>query len=191
MFYNKILYQPFKSSIVIIFLCGLSGAGKTTLSDYVKEKLANENIAVEVIDADKYRLNLYPDLGFSKQDRIENIRRLGFLADQFSAYHIIPIVCSITPYEEMRTEMIKKYKDVKVIHIDCPLNCLIKRDTKGLYKRAFLPEENPLKISNLSGVNDPFEVPSKPDLYINTYQHTIKQSANSLYSFIKKHNIKN
>lgn len=171
---------------MIIFLCGLSGAGKTTLSDYVKVKLAGENIPVEVIDADKYRQNLFPDLGFSKQDRLENIRRLGFLADQFSAYNIIPIICSITPYEEMRTEMVKKYKDVKVIHIDCPLNCLIQRDTKGLYKRAFLPAENPLKIFNLTGVNDPFEAPSKPDLYINTYNHTITQSAYSLYSFIKK-----
>jgi len=176
---------------MIVILCGLSGAGKTTLADSVGRKLAAENIGIEIIDADVYRAKLFPGLSFTKEDRIENVRRLGFIANTFSSHNIIPIISAICPYNIMRDEMINTYKQVKVIHIDCPLEGLIIRDTKGLYKRALLPEGNPSKISNLSGVNDPFERPDKPDLYINTYEQTVKESTNEIYLFIKKIGIKN
>lgn len=171
---------------MILLLCGLSGAGKTTLANYVKNKLDKESIAIEVIDADIYRENISRDLGFSREDRFENISRLGSIAEAFSAQDIIPIIASITPYELMRKTIKDTYKEVKVIHIDCELNCLIKRDTKGLYKRALLADGDPQKIDNLSGINDPFETPDHPDLYINTYTSSVEESALKLYGFIKQ-----
>jgi adenylylsulfate kinase len=175
---------------MILLFCGLSGAGKTTLAGRVKNKLAEAEIPVEIIDADEYRQRLFKDLSYSRQDRYENIRRLGFIANKFSSHHIITIVSAINPYEEIRKELAETYTNVKIVHLDCNINVLIKRDTKGLYKKAMLPDEHPDKISNLTGVNDPFEAPACPDLYINTSESTIRQSTNEIYSFIMQNIIK-
>lgn len=169
---------------MIILLCGLSGAGKTTLANAVKQKLAEADIFIELIDADEYRQRLFKDLSYSKEDRNENIRRLGVIANKFSSHNIITIISAINPYDEIRNELVKSYKNVKIAHVDCPLPVLVKRDTKGLYRRALLPSGDPQKINNLTGVNDPFEAPVNPDLYINTYNLTIDESTNELYSFI-------
>ena len=169
---------------MIILLCGLSGAGKSTLAKCIRQKLAEAEIFIEIIDADEYRVNLFKDLSYSKEDRNENIRRLGFIADKFSSHNIITIISAINPYSDVRDELISKYKQVKVVHVDCPLNELIKRDTKGLYKKALLPDNDPQKINNLTGVNDPFEIPAKPDLYINTKKMNIHESTDELYSFV-------
>jgi len=175
---------------MILLFCGLSGAGKTTLAGRVKNKLAEAEIPVEIIDADEYRQRLFKDLSYSREDRYENIRRLGFIADKFSSHHIITIVSAINPYEEIRKELAETYTNVKIVHLDCNINVLIKRDTKGLYKKAMLPDEHPDKISNLTGVNDPFETPACPDLYINTSESTVRQSTNEIYSFIMQNIIK-
>lgn len=169
---------------MIILLCGLSGAGKTTLATAVKQKLAEADIFIELIDADEYRQRLFKDLLYSKEDRNENIRRLGIIANKFSSHNIITIISAINPYHDIRMELVNSYKNVKITHVDCPLPVLVKRDTKGLYKRALLPAGDPQKINNLTGVNDPFEAPVNPDLYINTYSLTIDESTNELYSFI-------
>jgi adenylylsulfate kinase len=174
---------------MILLFCGLSGAGKTTLAGHVKNKLEEAGIAVEIIDADEYRQRLFKDLAYSRENRFENIRRLGFIADKFSSHHIVTIVCAINPYDAIRKELIAAYSNVKVVHLDCTIDVLIKRDTKGLYKRALLPDDHPDKILNLTGINDPFEIPVSPDLYINTSEMNIRQSANEIYSFIL-HNIR-
>jgi adenylylsulfate kinase len=175
---------------MILLFCGLSGAGKSTLAEKIKNKLAAEDIFIEIIDADEYRQRLFKDLGYSMEDRFENIRRLGFLANKFSSHNIITIISAINPYDSIRKELVRTYKNVKVVHIDCDLNVLITRDTKGLYKRAMLPEGHPDKLSNLTGVNDPFEAPESPDLYINTDTLGIKESVSEVRSFIMKNIIK-
>jgi adenylylsulfate kinase len=169
---------------MILLFCGLSGAGKSTLSVHVKNKLDAADIPCEIIDADEYRGRLFKDLSYGRQDRYENVRRLGFIASKFSAHNIVTIVSAINPYDSIRKELVNVYKNVKVVHVDCNINVLIKRDTKGLYKKAFLPEGHPDKISNLTGVNDPFEAPKYPDVYVNTSDLTITESANEIYSFI-------
>ena len=171
---------------MIVLLSGLSGVGKTTLAKNVKRKLEKEGLTVEVIDGDDYRKTLCKDLGFSKQDQIENIRRLGLLASKLSGHGIVCIISAINPYQEIRKEIQVMYKDVKTIFLDCPISTLISRDTKGLYKRALLPAGHPDKIDNLTGVNDEFETPYHPDLYINTAIHNIKESASDLFSFIRE-----
>ena len=171
---------------MIIQFCGLSGAGKTTLAQLAKKKLKEQNIPVEIIDGDVYRTFICKDLGFSKADRMENIRRLAFVAYTFSSHDITAIICAINPYEEVREEIKNKYPDVKTVFINCSIDELKKRDTKGLYKKAFLPEGHADKIHNLTGVNDPFDIPSKPDLIINTHQENSEESANKLVKFIQK-----
>jgi adenylylsulfate kinase len=153
---------------MILLFCGLSGAGKSTLANSVKVSLSRVSIPVEVIDGDPYRSRLFTDLGFSRQDRSENLRRLGFIADKFADHGIVTIISAISPYDEVRKELIALYPDVKVVFIDCSLEELKRRDTKGLYQRADLPDDSPHKLHCLSGVNDPFEPPLEPDLYFNT-----------------------
>jgi adenylylsulfate kinase len=169
---------------MIILLCGLSGSGKTTLAQNVKIRLSGNDIPVEIIDADVYRQKLFPNLGYTKEDRFENIRRLGFIAGKLSGHGVVTIISAINPYDVIRRELIATYPDVKLIHIDCPVKILVQRDTKGLYKRALLPEGHPDKLTNLSGVNDPFQIPSSPDLYINTHITKQAEATEMLAGFI-------
>jgi len=171
---------------MILLFCGLSGAGKSTLAEKIKAKLAGEEIFIEIIDADEYRQKLFKDLGYAMEDRFENIRRLGFIANKFSSHNIITIICAINPYDSIRKELARTYKNVKVVHVDCALDVLIKRDTKGLYKRALLADGHPDKLYNLTGVNDPFEAPESPDLHLHTDAMKIGDNVNELYIFIMK-----
>jgi adenylylsulfate kinase len=169
---------------MILLFCGLSGAGKTTLAKHVAAELTELGVKVEIIDGDEYRAEICRDLGFSKHDRCENIRRLGFIASRFSAQGVVSIVSAINPYDEVRRELAENYDHVNVIHIDCPVNKLIDRDTKGLYKKALLPEGHPDKLLNLTGINDQFDVPYDADLYINTSENSVQQSASLLLYYI-------
>ncbi len=174
---------------MIIQLCGLSGSGKTTIATKTKELLAEAGIKTEIIDGDEYRKELCADLGFSRQDRNQNIRRLAFVAGKLAEHHIISIICAINPYEDIRQEVAKKYENVKTVFINCDMPTLLSRDTKGFYKRAHLPDNDPDKINNLTGVNDPFEEPMAPHLIIHTHMESAGVSAKRLYVFIlENHN---
>jgi len=169
---------------MIIQFCGLSGSGKTTLAEQVKWLLHEQGIKTEIIDGDIYRRRLCPDLGFSKADRNENIRRLAYVAGILSKYNVIAIICAINPYQDIRQEITDGYPDVKTVYIDCPIDVLIQRDTKQLYRKALLPAGHPEKIDNLTGINDPFEIPAHPDLIIKTDKETVDISAQKLLQFI-------
>lgn len=170
---------------MIIQFCGLSGSGKTTLAQNVKILLEKQNINVEIIDGDEYRKILCADLGFSKEDRNQNIRRLAFVASKLSKYKIVTIICAINPYENIRQEIVANYKNVKTVFIDCNLETLIARDTKGLYKKALLPDDHPEKINNLTGVNDPFEIPYSSDLIVKSDSEPVEASTEKLAQFIR------
>ena len=171
---------------MIIQFCGLSGSGKTTLAYSAKSYLKNKKIEIEVIDGDEYRKLLCADLGFSKEHRTINIRRLAFIADRFAKYdNIIPIICAINPYEGVRKEVSTLYNNVKTVYIKCNLQELIRRDPKGMYSKALLADGDVNKLRNLSGVNDPFEVPVNPDLIIETDKETIHSSSQKLINFIE------
>jgi adenylylsulfate kinase len=176
--------------MLFIQLTGLSGSGKSTIANGVKELLETNGLRVEVIDGDIYRKKLCPDLGFSKEDRHENIRRLGFVSNKFALNGIISILAAINPYNEIRKELSDFGPHVKTVWIDCDLDLLIKRDTKQLYKKALLPDGHPDKINNLSGVNDPYEPPANPHLIINTGMETVETSIEKLFDYIMR-NIKN
>lgn len=169
---------------MILLLCGLSGSGKTTLAQSVKMRLSDTDIPVEIIDADVYRQKLFPNLGYTKEDRFENIRRLGFIANKLSGHGVVTIISAINPYDVIRRELIATYPNVKLVHVDCPVKTLMQRDTKGLYRRALLPTNHPDKVTNLSGVNDPFQIPSSPDVYINTQVTPLTEGTETLATFI-------
>ena len=169
--------------MLIIQLTGLSGSGKTTLSCYVKQKLEVSDLRVEIVDGDIYRKTMCNDLGFSRDDRCENIRRLGRIACSFTGSRDVVIIAAINPFEAVRKELERNY-DIKTVWINCDLAVLINRDTKGLYKRALLPHDHPDKLDNLTGVNDDYDVPVNPDLVINTHTETREQSGDLLCHYI-------
>lgn len=169
---------------MIIQFCGMSGSGKTTLANNVKVLLQERGVNVEIIDGDEYRKALCSDLGFSKTDRNRNIRRLAFVANKLSHYQIVSIICAINPYEDIRQEIKETYKNVKTVFIDCNIDELTRRDTKGLYLKASLPDGHPDKINNLTGVNDPFEVPLNADLIIHSDVESVAESTQKLMNFI-------
>lgn len=169
---------------MIVQFCGMSGAGKTTLARFAEQKLRAAGCPVEVLDGDECRGRLFKELGLSMEDRAENIRRLAWLASRFSRHGIFTIICAINPLDHVRREITKTYGIAATIQIDCALEELIRRDTKGLYKRAFLPEGHPDKVYGLSGVNGVFEHPMAPDLIIRTDQQSETECGNRLYEML-------
>ena len=175
-----------KTKGLFIQMTGLSGAGKSALAYAVCKKLRNHGYKVEIIDGDEYRENISKDLTFSKEDRNTNIHRLSFVGKVLARNNVISIMSAINPYDSVREEVKKKYKNSKLVYIKCDIDTLIKRDPKGLYKKALLPDGHPDKINNFTGISDPFEEPTAPDLIIDTNKESLKQSAKRLYNFITK-----
>ncbi len=171
--------------MLLIQMTGHSGAGKTSIAQAVKNILIEKKLPLVIIDGDEYRKTLCKDLGFSKEDRHENIRRLGKLAEAYMQEGNVVIIAAINPYEAIRKEL-KDLYHAKTVWIHCSKEELIARDTKGLYKRALLPDEDPGKIKNLTGVNDIFEEPTAADLIILTDKEPLERSAEQLSEFIMK-----
>jgi len=159
-------------------MTGLSGAGKTTLAAAAKEELTSRGVRnIEIIDGDEYREGLCSDLGFSKGDRNTNIRRLGFVGRVLARNNVIAIMSAINPYEVVRQEI-----GGKLVYIKTGLDAVIERDVKGLYAKALSGE-----IPNFTGISDPFEEPSAPDLVIETDKDTVQDCTTQLCDFILDH----
>ncbi|QXU40133.1 adenylyl-sulfate kinase [Pedobacter sp. D749] len=169
--------------MLLLQFTGLSGAGKTTLAQLVNQRLTAIGYSVIVIDGDSYRKTLNHDLGFSPADRLENIRRLGHVGYEFVQQGIIAIIAAINPYESGRQKLRELY-NAKTIWIDCPIQQLILRDTKGLYHKALLPDGHQDKLYHFTGINDVFEDPLQVDLYVNTQQLTEEEACEQLTDFI-------
>ncbi len=167
----------------MIFMTGLSGAGKTTLADGLKTKLKTFGVAVEVFDGDLFRKTVSKDLGYSATDRRENIRRLAKAAHEKLVTGTIVIVAAINPFEDLRVQLREQY-NAKIIWVSCTLSVLMARDPKGLYRRALLQDDHPEKIKNLTGINDPYEIPVNPDLIINTSNVAKEKSIEQLFDYV-------
>lgn len=153
---------------------GLSGVGKSTLSLAVSEKLRAKGYKVTVLDGDELRKTISADLGFSEIDRLTHLKRVAQLAATVNAD--IVLIAVINPYEKGR-QLFRDYANAKLIWLRCSIEVLRHRDTKGLYQRAFLPDDHPDKLSNLTGINAPFEYPEQADLIIDTDRLEIHEAA--------------
>lgn len=172
--------------MLLIQFTGLSGAGKTTIAMLVKDKLLAKGICIEVIDGDEYRKTLCKGLGFSYNDRVTNLRRLGFVGKLLLKHGVISIISAINPFEVIRKELSETSKQVKTVWVNCNIEVLIERDPKGHYKKALLPNYHPDKIFNFTGIDDIYENPIDPDLILYTDIETPEESAQKLVDFIMK-----
>jgi adenylylsulfate kinase len=155
-----------------LWFTGLSGAGKTTISEIVEHELKERGLRVEVLDGDIVRTNLSKGLGFSREDRNINVLRIGFVANLLTRNGVAVIVSAISPYKEARDQVRRRIIDFVEVFVDVPLEVAAERDVKGLYKKAFAGE-----IAQFTGVSDPYEPPVAPDLILKTDEETPKESA--------------
>ena len=158
----------------VLWFTGLSGAGKSTLARMCEERLLERGVKVEVLDGDEVRTNLSKGLGFSKEDRDTNIRRIGYVAKLLARNGVCAITAAISPYREIRDEN-RKSMDGRAafveVYLECPIQTLSDRDPKGLYKKALAGE-----IKNFTGVNDPYEPPLHPEVLCETGKESAEQS---------------
>ena len=156
-----------------IWFTGLSGAGKSTVASLVEAELIRRGQPVEVLDGDVVRSHLSKGLGFSKEDRDTNIRRIGFVCELLTRNDVIAIAAAISPYRAIRAENRARVDGRFVeVYAKCPIDVLAERDVKGLYKKALRGE-----IKNFTGVDDPYEPPLNPEAVIESDQETPEPSA--------------
>jgi|SRR5690242_18302831 adenylyl-sulfate kinase len=166
-----------------LWFTGLSGAGKSTLANLAAEKLRARDRRVEVLDGDEVRTNLSRGLGFSKEDRDINIRRIGYVANLLARNGVIAISAAISPYRTVRDEVRHQHNKFMEVYVKCPLQTLVERDVKGLYRKALNGE-----ISNFTGVSDPYEEPLNPELVIETDRESSEESLAKLIAALESLN---
>ena len=156
-----------------VWFTGLSGAGKSTVSNLIEAELRKRDLRVEVLDGDVIRTHLSKGLGFSKADRDTNIRRIGWVCEVLSRNGVVAVAAAISPYREIRDEVRGKVGRFVEVYMECPVPVLAERDVKGLYKKALAGE-----IKNFTGVDDPYEPPLNPEVICHTDgRETPEQSA--------------
>jgi adenylylsulfate kinase len=165
----------------VIWLTGLPSAGKTTLAQRVYEHLEGSGIQVELLDGDSFRLHLCRDLGFSRKDREENIRRLGFVAALLARNGIIALVAAISPYRSAREEVRCSVKNFVEVYVNAPVPVCEGRDVKGLYRKA-----RGGQLKQFTGVDDPYEPPLNPEIECHTDVETIDESVNKILYYVEQ-----
>jgi adenylylsulfate kinase len=169
-----------KQQGVTVWFTGLSSSGKTTIAREVTMKLAQRNYRVELLDGDIIRNHFSKDLGFSREDRDTNIRRISFVAQLLSRNEVIVIVATISPYKSIRNEVRQAHKNFVEVYVNTPLDICEKRDVKGLYAKARAGE-----IRHFTGIDDPYEEPQKPEVTCFTAQESIEESVASVITALE------
>jgi adenylylsulfate kinase len=162
---------------VTLWFTGLSGAGKTTITQALEKKLRESNYGIEVLDGDVVRTNLTKGLGFSKADRDENIRRIGFVSHLLTRHGVIVLVSAISPYRDIREEVRQKIGDFVEIFVNAPLAVCEERDVKGLYEKARKGE-----IKGFTGIDDPYEEPLNPEVECRTDLESLEESVAKVWT---------
>jgi len=163
-----------------LWFTGLSGAGKSTLSTAIEERLRTCGAEVELLDGDVVRTRLSKGLGFSKEDRDENIRRIGFVCELLSRHGTIAIAAAISPYRALRDEVRKGICNFVEVYVECPISVLADRDVKGLYKKALAGE-----IPHFTGISDPYEPPLNPEVVVNSSKETPEESLDKIWATLE------
>ncbi|MFA6450782.1 MAG: adenylyl-sulfate kinase [bacterium] len=155
-----------------VWFTGLPSSGKTTVSEILEKKLRARGLKVEVLDGDVVRTNLSKGLGFSKEDRDTNILRIGFVCHLLTRNDVIAIGAAISPYAEIRDRNRALIGNFIEVFVDTPLEECIRRDVKGLYKKALAGE-----MKGFTGVDDPYEAPANPEVRLDTVKNNPEQCA--------------
>jgi adenylyl-sulfate kinase len=164
-----------------LWFTGLSGSGKTTLAQAIEEELRRRGLKVERLDGDTVRQSLTSDLGFSREDRDRNIERVTFVAKLLTRNGVATLCSFISPYAERRNKSRREIGDFVECYCECPLETLIERDAKGLYRKALAGE-----IPNFTGVSDPYEPPTNPEIVVHTGAQTIEESTAVILSRLEE-----
>ena len=162
---------------VTIWFTGLSGSGKSTIARALEAELRQRGCQLEVLDGDVVRTNLTKGLGFSKEDRDENIRRIGFVSHLLTRNGVVVLVSAISPYREARDTVRDRIGDFVEVFVDAPLNVCEDRDVKGLYKKARAGE-----IKQFTGIDDPYEAPLNPEVHCHTDRQSVEESVAQVIS---------
>jgi len=169
---------------VVLWLTGLSGAGKTTIAMALEDRLRREGRLVERLDGDVVRQSLSRDLGFSKEDRDRNIERVTFVAKLLARNGVVTLVSFISPYRKHREQARQEIDNFVEVHVHCPLDVCEARDVKGLYAKARAGE-----LTNFTGIDDPYEDPESPEVIISTHEVTLDEGVEQLYQVLKERGV--
>jgi adenylylsulfate kinase len=169
----------------VLWFTGLSGSGKSTVANEVSKRLFEMGIQNYVLDGDNIRHGLNKDLGFSPDDRTENIRRIGEVAKLFVDSGLFVLTAFISPFQQDRDNVrnILEQNEFIEIYVKCPLEECEKRDPKGLYKKARNGQ-----IREFTGIDSPYEEPSSPELVIETHLYSIEECVNQVISYLRNRN---
>ena len=165
-----------------VWMTGLSGAGKSTISHLLEQRLRDAGWGVEVMDGDVVRTHLSKGLGFSREDRDTNILRIAFVASLLTRHGVAVITAAISPFAATRQQARKQIgPDFIEVYVECPLDELMRRDVKGLYARALRGE-----VPHFTGVSDPYEAPEQPDVTVHTDRETVEESVDKILAVLRQ-----
>ncbi len=164
-----------------LWFTGLSGAGKSTLAKRLEEELTARGYRVEVVDGDEFRTRLSKGLGFSKEDRLENLSRISYVCKLLSKHGVIAIAAAISPYREAREKARAENPHFIEIYVKCSLEELIRRDVKGLYAKALKGE-----IKQFTGISDPYEEPENPEIVVESDKETPEESVRKILTYLEE-----
>jgi len=167
-----------------VWFTGLPGAGKSTLARLLEGKLRQLGLQVEILDGDEVRKRLTKGLGFTREDREENIRRIAYVANLLSKVGAVAIVAAISPYAQSRDEVRSEIENFVEVFVKCSLETCIERDPKGLYAKAQRGE-----ISHFTGISDPYEEPKNPEIIVETDQEQPDECLMKILSQLEKMNL--
>lgn len=170
-----------KNGGYVLWLTGLPGSGKTTITRKLEGILKNRNFNVEVMDGDEVRSNLSPDLGFSKEDRETHAKRVTYVSKLLSRNGVIVIVALISPYRKFRQHVRNEIDNFIEVYMKCSVETCMKRDPKGLYKKALDGE-----ITDLTGLQDTYEEPLKPEIVIDTEKQSVEESIQTIFTQLEE-----
>lgn len=165
----------------VLWFTGLSGSGKTTVAKALEPILRERGLRVERLDGDIIRESLTSDLGFTKADRDENIKRVTFVAKLLSRNGVAVLASFISPYAGTRDYVRREVTNFIEVHVSAPVEVCAERDVKGLYEQAFRGE-----IDNFTGVSDPYEAPASPDVEVPTHEQTLEESVATVLAYLER-----